>query len=369
MLHQMRGEWFDSVSCLVTFAMLALATKPKEVFLFRHTIVRLMSHAHAIALEEITNNEIVIERLDVEGIDEETVEYIRTCTEKYGFNRVETVLKTIYTCMTKALDDKVLLIPPPILTRVYQTLSRGFVQYLNAKKITDTRFPFPYAQLISSNLLALSIAIPAVMSMLIRSALFSGVFTFVMTFASFSLNFIAAELENPFGRDANDLPLETFQAEMNCSLLMLLHGRADHVAGLSDDAILDCNTLARNMNFYRGENVSQDDWDERSSSNKKSARAKHLAALKSGSRLSLFETMDYPSEELGGERKEDKEKRRPAGFSQEEWAVRTLAANSEEFNRMLQRWTRTVENQVGELRRSYTAIKAAVGGTSVGSTI
>ena len=49
------------------------------------------------------------------------------------------------------LFDGVLAIPPPILSRVYQTLSRGFVNLLNAKKIADTRFPFPYAQTIAGH--------------------------------------------------------------------------------------------------------------------------------------------------------------------------------------------------------------------------
>ena len=55
------------------------------------------------------------------------------------------------------------------------------------------------------------------------------------------LNFIGVELENPFGQDANDLPLDHFQDEMNnchglsaqrlrrksAGLLMLLHNSAD----------------------------------------------------------------------------------------------------------------------------------------------
>merc|ERR1719299_299872 len=55
LLHQMRGEWFDSVSCLAAFSFLAKKTKPSEVAEFRHTLVRLMSLCHASALEEISS--------------------------------------------------------------------------------------------------------------------------------------------------------------------------------------------------------------------------------------------------------------------------------------------------------------------------
>lgn len=47
----------------------------------------------------------------------------------------------------------------------------------------------------------------------------------------FALNFISIELENPFGLDANDLPLSEFQKEMNDCLLMLLHPNTDLVSG------------------------------------------------------------------------------------------------------------------------------------------
>mmetsp|Transcript_29680 Transcript_29680/g.95132 ORF Transcript_29680/g.95132 Transcript_29680/m.95132 type:complete len:82 (+) Transcript_29680:336-581(+) len=42
LLHMMRGEWYDSVSCLVAFSRSAKATRPAEVLEFRHTLVRLM---------------------------------------------------------------------------------------------------------------------------------------------------------------------------------------------------------------------------------------------------------------------------------------------------------------------------------------
>ena len=51
----------------------------------------------------------------------------------------------------EALDDGVLKVAPPILSRVYQTLSRGFVNFLNAKKIADTRFPFPHPAVVISS--------------------------------------------------------------------------------------------------------------------------------------------------------------------------------------------------------------------------
>jgi len=161
----------------------------------------------------------------------------------YKFNKVEVMLHLVQSLITKAHEDAVLNIPPPILSRVFQTISRGFVNLLNAKKITDTRFPFPYAQLITFLLLSLTVLTPLMLSNLIASKILVAFFTFVPIFGMFSLNFIAIELENPFGVDDNDLPLANFQLEMNSCLLMLLHHNTDLIASVSPDCEMNFSTL------------------------------------------------------------------------------------------------------------------------------
>lgn len=235
LLHQMRGEWFDSVSCCVTFSREALATKFVEVHEFRHTIVRLMSLCHGSALEEIAGatHDGELETIDSFGLNIRTLKHLKDCKLIHHFNTVEVLLHLIQSLITKNYHDGVLNIAPPILSRVYQTLSRGFVNLLNAKKIADTRFPFPYAQTITMLLFVNLILTPAMVSCLIQSKVIAPIFTFVPIFGMFSLNFIGVELENPFGNDDNDLPLDHFQTEMNKCLLMLLEDNADLIAGVS----------------------------------------------------------------------------------------------------------------------------------------
>lgn len=358
LLHQMRGEWFDSVSCLVTFAMLAAESKPAEVKAFRHTIVRLMSLCHSSALEEIADmaeGGPGIARLDFEGLDPVTTSNLRMLKEKYGFNRVEMVLKTIYTTMTKALEDGVLKIPPPILTRVYQTISRGFVCILNAKKITDTRFPFPYAHLIAAMLLILEIVIPCLMSMLIRDAFWAAIFTFVPVFGLFSLNFIAIELENPFGNDDNDLPLAHFQSEMNSSLLMLLHGNADLVPSVTDDAVRDFHTLAKSMGFYKPPEKQSSDYKP---GGRMSHRVSSFECIDFDQDMSASEVSPLPSEPSAVEMVLGNDKgTEPDAAANTEMFVKTIVQNMVGFNRSLQKWSQMLETQVGELQMHYDTVK------------
>jgi len=234
LLHQMRGEWFDSVSCCVTFTRAALATKRLEVMQFRHTIVRLMSLCHGSALQEIAGSDAdECETIDSFGLDNATLAHLKDCAEVHHFNRVEVLLHLIQSLITKNLDDQILKIAPPILSRVYQTLSRGFVNLLNAKKIADTRFPFPYVQLITLLLYVHVLVTPMMISSIVPSKVFAPIFTLMPIFGMFALNFIGVELENPFGDDDNDLPLGHFQAEMNKCLLLLLQDNADLIPSIS----------------------------------------------------------------------------------------------------------------------------------------
>lgn len=230
LLHQMRGEWFDSINCCVTFSRSAMESKPQEVKNFRHTLVRLMSLCHGSALEEISNDTITCDTIDTLGLDRRTLKYIKACKNVLNFSRVEVLLHLTQIVVTKGLEDNVLNIPPPILSRVYQTLSRGFVHCLNAKKIADTRFPFPWAQLLSMLLLVHMLMAPCVFALMIGNRFWAPLLTFVSTFAFFYLDLVAIELENPFGLDSNDLPLHFFQEEMNSCLIMLLHKDSDLVA-------------------------------------------------------------------------------------------------------------------------------------------
>eukprot|EP00747_Dinoflagellata_sp_TGD_P111835 gnl/TRDRNA2_/TRDRNA2_171316_c3_seq5.p1 gnl/TRDRNA2_/TRDRNA2_171316_c3~~gnl/TRDRNA2_/TRDRNA2_171316_c3_seq5.p1 ORF type:complete len:729 (-),score=139.55 gnl/TRDRNA2_/TRDRNA2_171316_c3_seq5:79-2265(-) len=233
LLHQMRGEWFDTVSNCITFSITARKEKPKEVNEFRHTIVRLMSLCHGSALEEIAGDNIKLETVDVFGLDIDTIRHLKECHEKYKFNKVEIMLHLLQSLIVDAHTNNVLKIAPPILSRVFQTISRGFVNLLNAKKITDTQFPFPYAQLIAFLLLLHTILVPCIVTAIVKSKILAFIFIFLPILGLFGLNYVAAELENPFGDDDNDLEVQEMQAKMNCRLLLLLRPMANRLPQLS----------------------------------------------------------------------------------------------------------------------------------------
>ncbi|CAJ1437573.1 unnamed protein product, partial [Effrenium voratum] len=215
-----------------------------EVLQFRQTLIRLTSLMHGSALDEISGNrEDSYETIDVMGLDMATLRFLRDCKLRFDWNKVCALQHMIQVLITHNLRIGVLDIPPPILSRVYQTLSRGFVNLLNAVKIKDTNFPFPWAQIIMLLLVVHSIFTPLIVTSMMTSYQWAIPVTFLPVFGMFALNQVAAQLEMPFGQDDNDLPLGHFQREMNQSLLQLMHEMADHLPSTKASATTNLDEL------------------------------------------------------------------------------------------------------------------------------
>mmetsp|Transcript_26940 Transcript_26940/g.48693 ORF Transcript_26940/g.48693 Transcript_26940/m.48693 type:complete len:465 (-) Transcript_26940:87-1481(-) len=264
LLHQMRGEWYDSVSCLVAFSHLSLRTRAAEVQNFRHSMVRLMSLCHGSALEEIQTDDQDggFSYLDIGGLDQKTLRYLRDCKTTLYFNRVEVLIHMMQTLIVHHQDNGLLKIPPPILSRVFQTLSRGQVNLMNCKKIRETSFPFSFVQLIAVLCTALALFTPVVMSNVLEDRFWGFIFTFIPVYSLVALNYAAVELEMPFGEDSTDLPLARFQAEMNSSMLMLIRRETDQIPHISNMCSLDFESMCERLSTNRVRDFITDDTDE-----------------------------------------------------------------------------------------------------------
>merc|ERR1719424_746161 len=120
------------------------------------------------------------------------------------------------------VKDGIFDCPYPILSRAFQELSRGVVTATDAKKLNEIPFPFPYVQMIQVMLLIHFISTPLIISMLVPNIVWGTAMAFVATFSLWSINFIGAEIEMPFGDDSNDLPVKEMQIQLNKSLWGLI---------------------------------------------------------------------------------------------------------------------------------------------------
>mmetsp|Transcript_77513 Transcript_77513/g.121043 ORF Transcript_77513/g.121043 Transcript_77513/m.121043 type:complete len:473 (+) Transcript_77513:3-1421(+) len=218
LLQQLRGEWFNAFSSLMAFCN-SSKEKQQEVYIFQQRMARLTSLLYSSALQQVTTmDHPKFELIELEGFDVESMKFLDETHD-----RCEVVLQWIQRLVVEANAAEVIKIAPPILSRVYNQLGNGIVNLNNARKISDFPIPFPLAQMLSMMLMVHWFTIAVIAAAGIKHAFWATSLPFIAQLAYWSVNYIAVELENPFGDDPNDLPLQDMQRDLNKSLKGLLH--------------------------------------------------------------------------------------------------------------------------------------------------
>jgi len=117
-------------------------------------------------------------------------------------------------------------------------------------KIAYIPLPFPYAQTCDFLLIIHTLIVPMITSQWVNDWAWAFVFTLVQVVVLWSLNLVALEIENPFGKDANDMDGGRMQEEINRHLLLLLCPKTEATPRLS--TLFDRKSLmerSRTSNF------------------------------------------------------------------------------------------------------------------------
>lgn len=172
---------------------------------------------------------------------------------KHSRDRMILVLSWINQLVTDLVPH--LTVPTPIISRVFQEISNGALGYSQAQKLADIPFPFIFAQLLAVAILAIAIISP-VAFILITGDTYLGPVLSTMTVLSFwSMNEMAKELENPFGVEANNVPIIDYH-ERFVHALAEVHGinlpsDRSHGARGADNLRRSCNTRRSTINSSR----------------------------------------------------------------------------------------------------------------------
>jgi len=221
LLQQLRGEWFNAYSSLMAFCSSA-PEKQEDVLEFQHRLVRLVSLLYCAAIQQVsTMKNQNYELIDIKDFNHDSLKFLTN-----AHDRCEVCLQWIQRLICEANESQVIKVAPPILSRVYNQLGNGIVNLNNARKITDFPIPFPLAQMITFMLLFHWLITAFVCAASVDTTFWAGLISFIVVFSFWSINYIAVELEQPFGDDANDLPLHDMQADLNISLTQLLQKEA-----------------------------------------------------------------------------------------------------------------------------------------------
>mmetsp|Transcript_6497 Transcript_6497/g.12057 ORF Transcript_6497/g.12057 Transcript_6497/m.12057 type:complete len:633 (+) Transcript_6497:83-1981(+) len=230
LLQQLRGEWFNAYSSLMAFCN-SSPEKKDEVAAFQQRLARLCSLLYCTAIQQVSTMDLKnYELIDLADFDAESMKYLTGCHD-----RCEVCLQWIQRLICDASDSLTIKVAPPILSRVYNQLGNGIVNLNNARKITEFPIPFPLAQMITFMLLFHWLITAFVCAASVERSFWAGILSFIVTFSFWSIHYIAVELEQPFGDDANDLPLHDMQVDMNDSLVELLDPRAQQAPRFTYD--------------------------------------------------------------------------------------------------------------------------------------
>eukprot|EP00929_Paragymnodinium_shiwhaense_P028065 TRINITY_DN16343_c0_g3_i2.p1 TRINITY_DN16343_c0_g3~~TRINITY_DN16343_c0_g3_i2.p1 ORF type:complete len:574 (-),score=47.38 TRINITY_DN16343_c0_g3_i2:276-1997(-) len=213
-----KSVWITATSNVLAFTT-ADMDRQNEVEAFQHYIVRLMSMLFCASLQAVAElPDECFETLGDVGIQPSSLQYLAEAPDK-----CEVILHWVQRILVEKHWDGLVNVPAPILTRVFQELGSGLRDIQGAVRIASYPFPFPYAQTLSSFLLLNWCLAPLIAAYLMPNEAAAAVVTFCNTFALWSINYIAAELEMPFGEDPNDLPIAALQEEFNAGLRALMH--------------------------------------------------------------------------------------------------------------------------------------------------
>lgn len=232
LLHKAKGDWLNATSCIMAFCT-EDPDRKEEVYEFQHYIVRLMSLLHCAAMQQVTYGlgHDEFEVLDFTGLEQAKLDFLVTHPD----NQCLILMQWVQRSIVKSVTNDLLPIAPPIMSRAFQQLGDGYTNLIDAQKITDIPFPFPFAQMVTLLLMVASLVTPCICAFNIESKFAAGGFTFLSVFGFWSLNYIAGEIERPFGDDANDLPIDALQCEMNRDLKVLLDVNAQSPPSFSFD--------------------------------------------------------------------------------------------------------------------------------------
>ena len=110
-------------------------------------------------------------------------------------------------------------IPSPIVSRCYQFCSDGMKGYNDCRKIAYIPFPFVHEQLTVIFISVILLTFPVLFYSFVNNIWLACLLNYSTVLCFVGLHEVAREMETPFMRVPNNLPLTTFQAQFNEALI------------------------------------------------------------------------------------------------------------------------------------------------------
>mmetsp|Transcript_15050 Transcript_15050/g.34276 ORF Transcript_15050/g.34276 Transcript_15050/m.34276 type:complete len:355 (+) Transcript_15050:51-1115(+) len=238
--YNISGNMLDLFSLLIAFCATSKA-KEGDIRNFQMTLVRLMSLLNAAVYRELKARKSSLfdasdfDVIDLDGLDDDTLTTLKTNDEDV----VQLAFQWVQALVVDNMVKKVLDVPPPILTRVYQESGAGMVKFHEGLNVVLVPYPFPFATTTEILLIIQSCTLPVIIIEWTGYRASAAGFCFVIVFLLWFFNMVAAELENPFVGNAHSLDMKLMQQNHNKKLLQILKKEAQCPPRLTSKAKRD----------------------------------------------------------------------------------------------------------------------------------
>ncbi|KAL4524563.1 hypothetical protein Ndes2526B_g06763 [Nannochloris sp. 'desiccata'] len=145
--------------------------------------------------------------------------------------------------------------PPPVIAQLWATLEKSIESFERCRAISETPFPFPWAQLIIVVLVVWQAVIPFTVLVSFNDQPFGVVMGMAVTWTLWALNEVARDIEDPFTHEPNDIPLARLQYQFNERLLAVAACHQEDY----DDFGWDSNDTRRGGGIPNGEDEGEED--------------------------------------------------------------------------------------------------------------
>jgi len=220
LMHKMSSCWFDAMSQLITFTRHSSNSK-EELQEFHEVLLRLFSLINGLCLDGLENKS---SRSKKEGHRFEVIGFIDLREDlrediMASNHQVEYVFQALQQLISDALETKVLVAAPPLLTRVLAEMGAGLTTFHEAKKLSSVPLPYAYTLITRIILLAEMLFVPSILAENTKGYFSAFTFSFGATTLLWFLNAVAQNLDNPYRKESSTLNTDEVQEEYNGRLL------------------------------------------------------------------------------------------------------------------------------------------------------
>mmetsp|Transcript_19963 Transcript_19963/g.32905 ORF Transcript_19963/g.32905 Transcript_19963/m.32905 type:complete len:694 (+) Transcript_19963:285-2366(+) len=238
---QAQEAYFDMASKLhdfISFMNAFLTGDDEETQILRNTLIRWTRAYHSLAIEEFQGIEF--------GSTFERVNLSQEEIDLLARDRKRQIQISSWMHRLIMENRSKFVVGDAILSRAFQISTQANLYFNNARRISETPFPFPFVQLTGMMIHMWSILTPIVVGAFFPESFgFSFFVTFASTWILFAVNETAAQLEMPFEETSNNLPLVyysiSFEDDMSAIKYMELPKVFNDLKQVRDDKPGDRN--------------------------------------------------------------------------------------------------------------------------------